>query len=320
MREERRIETAKTAAISTRTRSKSVSSSSPSSIRAPLPPVVDMSSDPSSGQPASVDVIMTAPSTSVPLGRRPSAISLSSLHRAPPPLRLDLSSLRMSADEASLFSGGLSSPVTLAPRSARLSTMNEVPPDLMNAFTTSPTDAIDLTESDTVVTDMTAVNNNVNISLDPALGSSADKPIELDLDMDIDMSMTDLFGDPTGPSPNSANVVVDSLFSPSDGKRTKVGEALQMEIMDAVFPSLGGDLPQSVQVNESLPAPPLSGTAPSPASLLASVNAVSDTPFELLDLSSLSTDFFSGTTGTEDINLMEMEELFNIGDIEQSKK
>jgi hypothetical protein len=86
-----------------------------------------------------------------------------------------------------------------------------------------------------------------------------------------------------------------------------------------VFPSLGGDLPQSVQANESLPAPPLSGTVPSPASLLASVNAVSDTPFELLDLSSLSTaNFFSGTTGTEDINLME--ELFNIGDIEQSKK
>ena len=252
----------------------------------------------------------------------------------------------MTSEEGSLFSGGLSSPVTLAPRSARPSTSSELPPELMAAFSASP-DAdpnsrpmnidIDLT----VPVTATTAGESVEMTIDPTLGSSAEKPIELDLDMDIDMSMTDLFGDPAGDDDVSG--VVDGLFSPSNtnsGKDgTKDGDALGMGILDAlsavggvdgsgdVFPSLGEsprqNLPQSHSTDPSIPM-----TAPSPGSLLASFqstahtsdplssggNVGSDTPFDLL-LSSLSPGFFSHTT---EPGAMSLDDLFNMTGVEPS--
>lgn len=111
--------------------------------------------------------------------RRQSTISLSSLQRPPFPHKLDLSAAALRLDPNDpLLQPGLSSPVTLAPKSS----ISKVPPD----FTFGPPQDvdIDLTLGDDVV-------QSANSMVDSGLGSSADKPIELDLDLDMD-----LFGDP----------------------------------------------------------------------------------------------------------------------------
>ena len=141
-------------------------------------------------------------------GRRPSAISISSLQRPTAPLKLDLSAtaLRMSEDPA-LFSGGLASPVTLAPKSARPLGSNEFPPEFMAALASAADSnrAVDI--------DLTAEENDTRLplTLDPAVGSSADKPIELDLDS-MDLDMVGLFGDTGGDESPDAKTI-DGLFS-----------------------------------------------------------------------------------------------------------
>ncbi|KAJ2933585.1 hypothetical protein H1R20_g3533, partial [Candolleomyces eurysporus] len=139
-------------------------------------------------------------------GRRPSAISISSLHRPTFPHKLDLSSVsfRMPTEENPLFQSGLGSPVTLAPRSARPLGANELPPDFMSAFGGSSSDSgrqadIDLTLPDVIQ----------GASVDLTAGDSSDKPIELDLDVDLDVprmaDMQALFGDESGLGAESTN-------------------------------------------------------------------------------------------------------------------
>lgn len=114
---------------------------------------------------------------------------------------------------------GITSPVTLAPRTAHPGTATgEIPPDLMAAIASSEAAAasrpvdIDLTlDSDSAVE-----APPMDLDIDGTLGGSADKPIELDLDMDME-EMTGIFG----PEPSSGGV--DSLFSPTEA-RVKVEE------------------------------------------------------------------------------------------------
>ena len=109
------------------------------------------------------------------------------------PRELDLSSDALHINPGELAQLGLSSPVTLVPKSGHLTATNEFPPDFMAASATSTRPAeIDLSllpeEGPTTA----------HIGLDPSLRSSADRPIELDLEgMDIDMTDVDvsLFGD-----------------------------------------------------------------------------------------------------------------------------
>ncbi|KAH8101370.1 hypothetical protein BXZ70DRAFT_88532 [Cristinia sonorae] len=124
--------------------------------------------------------------------RRPSTISLSSLQRPPFPHKLDLSStiLRLNPeDPLTSLQSGLASPVTLAPKSS----ISKYPPDLLGG---SQHVDIDLTLDDD---DMSMATGSMGAGTvgGAALGSSADKPIELDLDMD------DIFGD----APQQAQVV-----------------------------------------------------------------------------------------------------------------
>lgn len=129
--------------------------------------------------------------------RRQSTISLSSLSRPQLPPKLDLSSDQLRINPAELaqgLGGGLPSPVTLAPKSGRTTATSEFPPDFMTALASEigarPVE-IDLT----ILPEEAAATTHV--SLDPPLGSSADRPIELDLElegMDIDMDMS-LFGE-----------------------------------------------------------------------------------------------------------------------------
>ena len=122
-------------------------------------------------------------------------------------------------DLISLSASGMTSPVTLAPRTARPSTATgEIPPDLMAAIASSEAAAashsvdIDLTMD----SDPTNEQRSMDLDIDPTLGGSADKPIELDLDMDME-EMSGIFG----PEPSSNGV--ETLFSPTEG-RVKVEE------------------------------------------------------------------------------------------------
>lgn len=150
--------------------------------------------------------------------RRQSTISLSSLSRPQVPHKLDLSSDALRINPAELaqgLGGGLPSPVTLAPKSARPTATSEFPPDFMAALaaTEMATQSVDI--------DLTMLPEQgpttAHVSLDPSLGSSADRPIELDLEgMDIDM--TDVHASLFGEEP--ANDVATS--NPFDNTTTTV--------------------------------------------------------------------------------------------------
>ncbi|KAG6869055.1 hypothetical protein C0993_004728 [Termitomyces sp. T159_Od127] len=319
-REEKRLKCSEEAAISTRTRSKSASLS-PNTNRVALPAVSD-TDEASQSMP---NVPGPTPTNSPPtsskssnVGRRSSAISISSLQRPALPPKLDLSSsaLHITPEEASMFSSGLASPVTLAPKSARIGGSNEFP-DLMAAFTSS-SQTIDLTmEND---------SGDVKMGLEN-VGGTADRPIELDMEgMDIDIAMTDLFGDPAGSGPDNANTM-DGLFSPiviepntHDGsdKPVKAEEDFLQNISqtnneDDIFSTLGvqGATSGSQHTKDS---PSVPRSAPSPASLLASFTSPSqlsgidqissshmtgtEAPFDMssLDLANLDQTFFGGAT------------------------
>jgi len=181
----------------------------------PTSPVVGTTTMPTSPlQPPSM-----IPDQSPLAGRRQSAVALSSLQRPTFPHKLDLSLLRMNPDLISLSASGMTSPVTLAPRTARPSTAtSEIPPDLMAAIASSEAAAashpvdIDLT----LDSDPGVEPSPMSLNIDSSLGGSADKPIELDLD--IDMEITGIFG----PEPPSSGGV-ENLFSPTEG-RVKVEE------------------------------------------------------------------------------------------------
>ncbi|KAG6918678.1 hypothetical protein DXG01_012496 [Tephrocybe rancida] len=313
-REEKRIKSLEEAAVATRTRSKSTSLS-PTSTRIALPavPGTDDASRPPSNALASTPTNSPPGPSSAGLGRRPSAISISSLHRPAFPLKLDLSSsaLRITPEEASMFSSGLASPVTLAPKSARIGP-SEFSSDLMAAFTSSQT--IDLT--------MDADNGDVKITLDNVDGT-AERPIELDMEgMDIDMAMTDLFGDPTDSGSNDASAM-DGLFSPivvEPDTNTEIDKPIKTEevfLQNLGESSNGDDIFSSLDVQADATEPQQSKdtssetrSVPSPASLLESFTSAShlqgidempsnnmpapDAPFDMsgLDLSNLDQTFF----------------------------
>ncbi|KAH9046441.1 hypothetical protein EDB84DRAFT_1466515 [Lactarius hengduanensis] len=226
--------------------------------------------------------------------RRQSTISLSSLNRPQFPHKLDLSSatLRINPAELAQGLGGLPSPVTLAPKSGRVTGTSEFPPDFMAALAASdianrPVD-IDLTM---LPEEAPAA---AHVGLDVALGSSADRPIELDLEgMDIDMTNVDvsdvktLFGDEPTSGISTTNLFGDTTEAAGGS---------------------GGNVP------------------PSPGSLLASFNAsaphaapVLDTsggepPFdmgigEMVDFSQFQ---FDPMTSTSDMGMLDMNALLNI--------
>lgn len=276
-----------------------------------------------------------SPLLSTSSARRPSAISISSLHRPQFPLKLDLSatSLRITEEEAALFQKGLASPVTLAPKSARPMGPNEFPPELMAAFAASSAVPMD---------------NNHDIpllGLGVGLGDSSDKPIELDLDaMDIEMAnMTGAFGNPVeaGESGNSN----DGLFSPLlgggggahlDGSNLMqsaqhaVGGAssdfhIDSSATDELFGGLTPSADLGVDLESSAASMLQAQTSSIPGSLLAQFSdptallhdkvSSSDNPaihdadasFDInsLDLTNLHSEFFSNA-GSPDMQFMSM--------------
>ncbi|KAI0662391.1 hypothetical protein C8Q70DRAFT_1051037 [Cubamyces menziesii] len=180
--------------------------------------------------------------------RRQSTISLSSLQRPAIPHKLDLSASGLRIHPEEMIPSGLSSPVTLAPRSARTT----LAPDLLAALgeaANRPVD-IDLTvDSDIDMGGPSGSGSHLTSSLDPSLGNSADKPIELDLDIDMDM---EFFGHDAGGGTGNANhdMFGAQAMSTSDAGQNqqpvklKEEEQMDMDILKAfqgVEPSAVGD-------------------------------------------------------------------------------
>jgi hypothetical protein len=252
--------------------------------------------------------------------RRASAISISSLHRPQFPLKLDLSSssLRITEEEAAMFTKGLASPVTLAPRSARLGP-NEFPPEFMAAFGNSSVSSdaapqpssIDLTLPNPLrisqEQDGSTINNGV--------GDSSDKPIELDIDIEM-ANMTDLFGNP---DPEDSKIH-DGLFSPVPNE----GEIEQPQAENfenfAADPDLVSQLtaaqPSVLQSDSTsvllaqFSAPRMVDHKPSPSDNATIPNIPEN--FDI-DLSNLGTGFFSNTQDSGVSFPMDMEAFLTLG-------
>ncbi|KAF8272355.1 hypothetical protein EI94DRAFT_1796251 [Lactarius quietus] len=267
----------------------------------PEPEVVAVSSNPAEllAHPTDVSGLSAQKSGagSFLAARRQSTISLSSLNRPQFPHKLDLSSatLRINPTElAQGLGGGLPSPVTLAPKSGRATATNEFPPDFMAALAASemanrPVD-IDLTMLPE------EASATAHVGLDSSLGSSADRPIELDLEgMDIDMTNVDV----------TVGVDVKTLFGdePTGGISTS---------------NLFGDTTEALGGN--------GGNAPSPGSLLATFNTSAphgaapapdnsggETPFDMgIGIDDFSQFQFDSMTSTSDMGMLDMNALLNM--------
>ncbi|GBE78527.1 hypothetical protein SCP_0114160 [Sparassis crispa] len=348
-REERRIEAEEAAASAAK--------------KAP-PPVEDVfvpsaSTPPGSPSPsleqslvASKLGLSATPQSAKPISaRRQSTISLSSLQRPVFPHKLDLSAAALRMNPEEILRSGLSSPVTLAPKSSA----RALPPDLLVAALSDASGGhidIDLTAD----MDMQPVGQQSET--DPALGSSADKPIELDLDMDMD-----LFTGPadvgTGESgsnllyqPGAPGTVAGRAQAQSDDMKKE--DEIGMDLLDA-FTSAGasgdgGDLFASLDgpsetTNtsgmEQLASTPRTVGAiatPSPGSILASFGTSGhadisssmsslpnghETSFDLNNIDLLSSHldpgFFDEHGTGPDMSMMEMAHLFSMDTIETEK-
>ncbi|TDL28920.1 hypothetical protein BD410DRAFT_893837 [Rickenella mellea] len=248
-----------------------------------------------------------SPSRTLPLNqlRRQSKISLSTLHRSPFPLKLDLSSsaLRLGLEEAGMgMSGitGLASPVTLAPKSARpMAAAHEIPPELLAAFAASANEANQGVDMDLSIGDSSM--DHAQISGEQQLGT-AQKPIELDLDMDVNMSDLDLFGDPQGNNVTGGEGGVDGLFTPPNhtipegASSSAADNNMNSVLLDAfsgargsqdttdIFagfkldntpPSIGTSSQPPLMLSDSNLGPKETpAAAPSPSSILASLGSI----------------------------------------------
>jgi len=226
--------------------------------------------------------------------RRQSTISLSSLNRPQVPQKLDLSSAALRINPAELaqgLGGGLLSPVTLAPKSGRATATSEFPPDLMAALAASeisnrPVD-IDLTMLPEEARAAT------HVGLGASLGSSADRPIELDLEgMDIDMTNVDV----------TVDVDVKTLFG--DEPRSSISTT---NLFDDTTAATGGNAPSPgtllATFNTNAPhgaatAPDISGEPPFDMSIS-----------EMVDFSHLQ---FDPMANPSDMGMLDMNALLNI--------
>ncbi|KAJ8521751.1 hypothetical protein ONZ45_g1590 [Pleurotus djamor] len=246
------------------------------------PPTSTTSEPMDAAPPTSASTPRPSPSGSSnnPMSRRPSNISISSLHRAPFPLKIDLPSpsLRMSQDDMSAFSGKLASPINL--NSSQALGPPEFNAEIMAAFASAAPDGVDRTVDIDLTTDDVEVGGQELITM----GNTADKPIELDLDsMDIDIaSMTDLFGDTTEPSNDGDAFSADAVLP---DRPVKSEEDLDIQILDAftsgsadhddIFGLAGSDSGDLPGVKPPPPDAQLSH-AQSPGSMLASFEAAAN--------------------------------------------
>ncbi|KZT06208.1 uncharacterized protein LAESUDRAFT_184145 [Laetiporus sulphureus 93-53] len=297
---------------------------------------------------ASAEASTSKPALPLP-ARRQSTVSLSSLQRPPFPHKLDLSSaaLRMNPEEGLM--SGLSSPVTLAPKSSHKSMSQDMLLGLDDG-TDGPIH-IDLTQVGDLEMNLQRAAASSVAGMDSSLGNSADKPIELDLDMDVD-----LFHEGAN---NSANTQGEHLFHEASAPamddihgqslsldvKPKIEDDIFMNALQAVDSTGGSDDIFATLEGPSLPDASIddhgapgshhavsenaANGASSSASILASLNTSSshsvnqpaqdhDGRFDLqgIDLSNfptLSADLFRDDSAEHGLNESDMANLFSIG-------
>lgn len=283
--------------------------------------------------------------------RRQSTVSLSSLQRPNFQHKLDLSgaSLRINPEELLSIPSGLSSPVTLAPKSSH----RAIPQELVMAALSEasrPVD-IDLTVRDADMEMQQAAGAAV-ASLDPTAGTSADKPIELDLDMDglfsaaadaaaaaggshqqmfSQSSAHPLGGEASNMAPDVKPKQEEDFFSDALNAGASSGD------MGDILTSLGGVVPpqggQSHDMNDaSRQSLSMSSSikAPSPGTILAGFDAHStgvpgqpnDTHFDInsMDLGGFGADMFDANHQDAAMSVSEMEDMFNLDDSGEENK
>lgn len=212
----------------------------------PLTIPLDPSLSPSTSKQSSPPI----PSGTTPAARRQSTISLSSLNRPQFPHKLDLSAaaLRINPEE---IQSGLASPVTLAPKSGRITATNEYPPDLFATMHPSMSNGPVPDPSNNVTN--RPVDIDLTLDSDPpqtqvGLGNSADKPIELDLDIEmadlfsdgvdgVDGNNQDLFGVPPPPTTGDAESVP---------KKEGEDQNMSMDMMDFSGVREAGPVPEDL--------------------------------------------------------------------------
>ncbi|KAI5892835.1 uncharacterized protein SCHCODRAFT_02503457 [Schizophyllum commune H4-8] len=271
--------------------------SSPMSVDQQLPPS-GASAPPTT--PATSPVVPTNSAA-----RRGSTISLSSLNRAPFPHKLDLSTVRGPADDILALSSGLSSPVTLAPKSARPMSSTEYSNDLMMAaLTSSSSDPSQAPLSAAMggpppgamgpppppqAMETIDLTGDLDVPGPGEVGGSAEKPIELDLDgMDLDMSMDinmDILGG-QGATGEKANA--------EQGQGDNAPDTAMFDLT-----SFGDE--SSTQKD---------GNEPSPGSLLAQFQSS-----EAGSVADSTNDLFGDSGGGENTNIDFGTESFSMGDM-----
>ena len=276
--------------------------------------------------------------------RRQSTVSLSSLQRPNFQHKLDLSgaSLRINPEELLSIPSGLSSPVTLAPKSSH----RAIPQELVMAALSEasrPVD-IDLTVTDADMEMQQAAGAAV-ASLDPTAGTSADKPIELDLDMDGLFSAAADAAAAAAAGGSHQQMFSQSSAHPLGGEAATMAPDVKPKQEDFfsdalnagapsgdmgdILTSLGGVVPpeggQSHDMNDA-PRQSLSLSspmkAPSPGTILAGFDAhptgvpgqPNDTHFDInsMDLGGFGADMFDANHQDAGMSVSEMEDMFNI--------
>ncbi|KAI0793290.1 hypothetical protein C8Q75DRAFT_749641 [Abortiporus biennis] len=286
------------------------SSSSPI-FQPPLP------SDPSHDLPGDLNTGGSQQNRKASTSRRQSS-ALFSINRPPFPQKLDLSVVHNFTEDLTLTSAYPRSPVLLAPKSSIARTSDMLPH--MGMELTIPEDA-----------ELALMQGTIPLTnSDPSLGSSAEKPIELDLDVDID-----LFGENSisNPRPGDAPFPVGDI-PPSDDVKPKeeerpmdleslirdanIGEAMDEKRATEILASLDG-LPSDTQLHSNTAT-----NIPLPSANEHSNNASGSSPSAILaGLQDTTTFNSSDPNFTFDMNLldhptdmeMNMEQLFNMNDV-----
>jgi hypothetical protein len=204
--------------------------------------------------------------------------------------------------EDAIFTSGLASPVTLAPKSAR---PLDYPPDLMVSFTgTDPANrGVDIDLGIASVEASTSTADQMSIGLNPSVDNGiGDKSITLDLDAFAMPNISDLFGDSTDANSNdpddaklfaSTSVPETSVPDLSGDKMDTTVHALEIDThgtftgeSEDLFASIDASAASTAQYIDtsqmsSIPSrsviglspPVVVDTSPSPSSILASLTS-----------------------------------------------
>lgn len=255
---------------------------------------------------------------STPVGkaplRRPSKVSLSTLHRNPFPLKLDLSSASLRLDESSLnmssfglgnlgslgTMGGLASPVTLAPKSARPMAPGEIPPEILAALATATSDP---SEQDVLMQGQDDTRVDIDLTLDDDLqtmsvlgagaNGSVDQPIDVDMDLDqvdVENLANDFFGGDEGndKSMSSDRQGVEGIFGPmgpmgDNNSRIQADtQGIDMSFLNALS-TQGQTEALFASLNDAQGASSSSGSAPG----FSANSSASNLPFDIGQVGSM---------------------------------